>query len=219
MGTGQEPSLPHREGGGLADLRDDDRGVARVHVHYCLSCSRRASRRGHEWIDTTHDSCVPIFPRDRVRDSQPARTSFRVREWGDGGGPRGSGPGTPRPGSGRVGALRGPRTVRERTGNPWRRRRLRGGGEREAQRDRRKPGQVSPAGVTSALARSRSGPARPGYRRQQGPDDGPKKQRWVPSRRRRLPVVEVGKDAHLRRYELPDDCERRSLGPGATAPA
>jgi len=43
-------------------LRDDDRGVARVHVHYCLSCSRRASRRGREWIDTTHDSRVPIFP-------------------------------------------------------------------------------------------------------------------------------------------------------------
>ena len=85
MCTGTEPSLPHREGGGLADLRDGDRGVARVHVHYCLSCSRRASRRGHEWIDTTHDSCVPIFPRDRVRDSQPARTSFRAREWGDGG--------------------------------------------------------------------------------------------------------------------------------------
>ena len=147
MGTGQEPSLPHREGGGLADLRDDDRGVARVHVHYCLSCSRRASRRGREWIDTTHDSRVPIFPAwpcARLYAARIERVKCRIEcgitrtdiLQGPGmgstvGGPRGSGPGPPRPGSGRVGAgaLRGPRTVRERTrhGNPWRRRRLRGG--------------------------------------------------------------------------------------------
>ena len=108
-------------------MRDDDRGVARVHVHYCLSCSRRASRRGREWIDTTHDSRVPIFPAwpcARLYAARIERVKRRIEcgitrtdiLQGPGMGSRVGGPG-PRHATAGVGAgaLRGPRTVRERT--------------------------------------------------------------------------------------------------------